>query len=288
MDTPLALPEISFQEWKYLDAHLIWIYEGAPRAAGKNIGESQHVTAWYLLAGQVEVFTGGEGTVAKKGDWVFLPPGKSLRHFSEDARILSLHFNVHWVTGQQLFNFKNILVMDSKLTCGWLNLCRPMLQLVRQSYPDAYNQLPAAGATFEQYTMLQGNFLHWLGAVLMALQKFGVDVYLPQTCDSRVLGMMRWIDALPIQAPFRMSNMVEAIGLSSAQINRLFCAEFGMTPKRSFERRRLKFADAALLSSSQAVKEISYQLGFRHQSEFTAWFKKHTGKSPSEFRNTSM
>jgi AraC-like DNA-binding protein len=33
------------------------------------------------------------------------------------------------------------------------------------------------------------------------------------------------------------------------------------------------------------MKEISYCTGFRHQSEFTAWFKKYTGLPPSEFRS---
>lgn len=281
-----TLPQISFQEWKYLDMHLVWIYEGAPRTSGKTTAHTDHVTAWYLSAGRVEVILDEVRTVAVKGDWLLLPPGQHDRIFSEDACILSLHFNARWITGQQLFSFESALLLSPELTRGWLKLCRPMLQLVRQCYPDAYNKLPAEHATFDQYTSLNTDFQFWLRRVLDALRTYGVEIFLPQTRDSRVLGMVRWLDALSVQHPFRMSAMATAFGLSAAQVNRLFCADVGITPKRYFESRRLKFAQAALASTGQAIKEISYQAGFRHQSEFTAWFKKYMGKSPSGYRES--
>ncbi len=92
------------------------------------------------------------------------------------------------------------------------------------------------------------------------------------------------MDALSVQQAFRLQDLAAAFGLSPTQVNRLFCADFGATPKRYFERRRLQYAQAALATSQRAMKEISYSVGFRHQSEFTAWIKKHTGRSPSAFR----
>jgi len=282
--TLTSLPQISFREWKYLDAHLVWIYEGEPRDSGKIRANSDHVTAWYVLEGSVEVDLGGVKAKAERGEWLLLPPGESDRCFSENVRILSVHFIARWVTGQQLFRLKKGLVLDSSATRGWLKLCRPMLRLVRRSYPDAYNQLPEAIADFDQYTNLHADFQCWLRRVFVALQAFGVEIYLPQTRDPRVMEMLIWLDALPLQNPFRMQAISAVFGLSATQVNRIFCADCGISPKKYFEARRLKFVEATLVATRQALKEISYQAGFRHQSEFTAWFKKHTGKSPSAFR----
>lgn len=284
MDIPDERPRLSFREWKYLDAHLVWAYEGPPRDSGRKHAQTSYFTAWYLLEGHVRVDSNGASVEARKGQWLLLPPGESDRGFTDNSRIVSLHFNARWITGQHLFGFEKPLMLDSNRTKGWLKLCHPMLQLVRRYYPDAYNQLEEAHVDFDRYTRLQTDFQSWLRRVYVVLQDFDINIYLPQTRDSRVLEMIQWIDALSLQNAFRLPELAAQFGLSPTQVNRLFCADLGTTPKRYFERRRLESARAALLSTRQAVKEISYTTGFGHQSEFTTWFKKHTGSSPSEFR----
>ncbi len=37
--------------------------------------------------------------------------------------------------------------------------------------------------------------------------------------------------------------------------------------------------------SSRTIKEIAYELGYRHSNNFSGLFKKLTGQSPSELRN---
>jgi AraC-like DNA-binding protein len=281
------LPQLYFHEWKYLDASLIWIYEGTPQTEGKVWASNTHFTAWFFLRGRVEVEVAGEKAHAHQGQWLFLPPGVSRREFSPGARILSLHFDANWITGQALFKFKHALILESDLTPSWESLCRPMLKVVRRYFPDAYNQLPVTSAHFGQYAAIQGDFQRWLGCIWKPLQEQGACLYLPQHNDSRALDMKRWMDALSVQNAFRLQDLAEAFVLSPTQVNRLFCAEFGITPKRYFEQKRLAYAQAALVASIKPMKEISYSTGFRHQSEFTAWFKKHTGLPPSEFRSQS-
>jgi AraC-like DNA-binding protein len=283
-----AVPHLTFREWKFLDTHLIWIYEGKPRDSGQNWASNSYYTAWYLLDGSVEVQVGGQRAEAVKGQWLFLPPGASRRSFSEDARILSLNFDACWITGQLLFSFKLAIVFDESDTRNWQKLCWPMLQTVRRYFPEAYNQLALADTGFEQYAAIQGDFQRWLGRIWAPMQSQGASVHLPQHRDARALDMKRWIDALSVQHAFRLQDLAGAFGLSPVQVNRLFCADFGITPKRYFERRRLNYAQAALASSSQPMKEISYRTGFRHQSEFSTWFKQHKGRSPSAFREDEM
>lgn len=42
----------------------------------------------------------------------------------------------------------------------------------------------------------------------------------------------------------------------------------------------------AILSSDTSLKEIAYQIGFDEVTNFTKFFKKHTGFSPKEFKST--
>ena len=51
------------------------------------------------------------------------------------------------------------------------------------------------------------------------------------------------------------------------------------------ERRRLDAARDRILADTTTLKEIAFTLGFRHASHFTAWFRRHTGFSPSLYRS---
>ena len=50
------------------------------------------------------------------------------------------------------------------------------------------------------------------------------------------------------------------------------------------ERRRLNVARERIVTDHATLKEIAFALGFRHASHFTAWFRRHTGVSPSAYR----
>jgi len=284
MEGPHSLPKLNFRDWKYLDAHLVWIYEGRPQNAGKFVANNTNYTAWYLIEGEVRGAMQGNAFTAKAGDWVLLPAGYSERHFSPDARILSIQFDASWITGQGLFGFKHALLLGTDEAGQWFKASRPMLRRVRRHYPDVYNQLPDAVADYEMYSKIQRDFQDWLWRVWAVLRARGVADYTPKHQDSRALDMKRWMDAQSVQQPFRLPELAAAFGLSPGQVNRIFCADFEMTPKRYFEQRRLSVAKGVLHTSSQALKELSYSIGFKHQAEFTAWFKKHTGLSPSRYR----
>ena len=49
--------------------------------------------------------------------------------------------------------------------------------------------------------------------------------------------------------------------------------------------KKIEKACELLHSTNQTVKEIAYQVGYENQLEFSKMFKKHTGKSPTEYRN---
>jgi AraC-like DNA-binding protein len=60
------------------------------------------------------------------------------------------------------------------------------------------------------------------------------------------------------------------------------------TGLRAFmEQRRLDVARERILADHDPLKEIAFALGFRYASHFTAWFRRHTGVSPSDYRTSA-
>lgn len=275
------LPELRFTDWKNLDTHLVWIYEGVPEVPAGFVSNTSYA-AWYLRAGSLELEDGA--CTVKSGQWVILPPGRFRRQFSPRARILSISFQAKWVTGHLLFDFKQPLVFSAERTRGWLAPATPMLRLVRRHYPEAYSKLPAVSANYGVYAQLQGNFQLWLARVWEVLGERGEKAWLPPFEGGRALEMKRWLDAWPLHQPLRLAELAGSFSLSVNQTNRVFCAAFETTPKRYYGQRRLGYAKGALRSTARPVKEISYATGFRHLSEFSVWFKSQTGRSPSDYR----
>ncbi len=71
--------------------------------------------------------------------------------------------------------------------------------------------------------------------------------------------------------------------LSKFHFIRLFKNCYGITPHQYLTEKRIKFAKE-LLGSNQTVIETCYRIGFHSPNSFTAFFRKYTGLSPSEFR----
>ncbi len=57
-----------------------------------------------------------------------------------------------------------------------------------------------------------------------------------------------------------------------------------MTAMAWLERRKLEVAKHRLAAEDTALKEIAYQLGFRHPPHFTTWFKRRAGLTPLAYR----
>lgn len=284
MNEPSILPSLRLKHWKNLDAQLIWIYEGKPEIA-HGCSTNNYYTAWYMQAGHLNLDANIHPQKITPGKWVILPPMPVWRDFSPRARILSIHFEAKWVTGQRLLDFSQPRTLFPRQTNGWLEPTIPMLKLVNQHYPDAMSHLGESMGDYALYAQLQGHFLNWLSRLWTGMAKLpDIHVYMPPFADGRAQEMKSWLDRWPLNEPFRQDLLAQAFHLSLTHSNRLFSAAFGTTPKRYINQRRLGFVRSALRSSSQSIKEIAYAIAFRHPSEFSSWFKQSTGKSPKAFR----
>jgi len=76
----------------------------------------------------------------------------------------------------------------------------------------------------------------------------------------------------------------DKIHLSSSYFSDLLKKETGLNAKESINAFIIDKAKSRLLSSTDTVSEIAYELGFNYPHYFSRLFKIKTGKSPNEFR----
>lgn len=81
-----------------------------------------------------------------------------------------------------------------------------------------------------------------------------------------------------------ISAYAEALHVTPDHLNRVVKALTGKTAKEHVQSRITIAAKRLLYFSPLSNKEISYELGFSEAGNFSAFFKKCTGKSPSAFK----
>lgn len=94
-----------------------------------------------------------------------------------------------------------------------------------------------------------------------------------------------WI-AVAMKHEFCLEKMAHAFDVSERTLRRHFKERFGITAKEWRDAQRLEIALASLSGGDQ-VKSASGDTKFKHRTALTAFIKRQTGSSPSDFRRQS-
>jgi len=79
-------------------------------------------------------------------------------------------------------------------------------------------------------------------------------------------------------------QLAEELGISSVHLNRICQAVIGKSASQLAQEYVIQKAQKYLKYTSYSVSEIAYLLKFEYPNYFAKLFKKHTGLSPTEFR----
>lgn len=82
-----------------------------------------------------------------------------------------------------------------------------------------------------------------------------------------------------------VAEYANALNVTGDHLNRVIKSLTGKTTKEHIQSRIIVTAKRYIYFSNFTNKELSYELGFSEPANFSAFFKKCTGISPSEFRN---
>ncbi|MDF3055931.1 MAG: AraC family transcriptional regulator [Rariglobus sp.] len=289
-DAPLDTPgaRLPMREWAYLHSGLEWIYDHEVPAAYRERAvnkEKGGYWAWYIREGRVWVITrSGKKYEAGPGMWLLVPTEQLTQHFSRDARILSLHFLCQWPSGENILSGNGGLVFNGADHPLLERRATQLERMVRRHIPDADRRYYSCFSDYERFLSFHLLFQQWLVIWFRIQKENGADVSRLLANDDRLLRAMRCLNNAPLGEGLPHETLHKESGLSEAHLNRMFLAEYGMTVRKCWERRRLNAAKSQLETSLMPIKEVAYALGFRSDSHFMMWFKQHTGKRPKEYR----
>jgi len=85
----------------------------------------------------------------------------------------------------------------------------------------------------------------------------------------------------------KTSLYADQLNISADHLNKVVKSLSGKTTKEHLQSRITTAAKRLLFFTDRSTKEIAYELGFLEPSNFSAFFKKCTGVSPSKFRETA-
>jgi AraC-like DNA-binding protein len=274
---------LTFEDWSFLHARLLWCYEGEVDAPNRRLfSQRNQLSAWWIQSGSVTVERGGDTWTARTGEWIFCGPHPMHQAFSPDARILSINFKLEWPSGDSLVD--RIVVVPAAHHPALGKAARALLRFISRRFPRIGTALQPQPIELTAFFETQQLFAAWTQVYLKTLLSAGVMPARMGGLDPRVLAALRELDRHDWRQPFREKPLAAATGLSSGHLDRLFVQQLGLTPRAYLQKRRLESATATLADSTVPAKKIAYDLGFSSASHFTHWLRRTTGKSPREIR----
>ncbi|WP_068472004.1 helix-turn-helix domain-containing protein [Saccharicrinis aurantiacus] len=105
------------------------------------------------------------------------------------------------------------------------------------------------------------------------------DLYAPKTAQLRKV-----IDT-HLFSNFSADELAKMSNLSLSSFKREFKKVYNDSPQNYINTKRIEKAQILLKSTALSVSDIAYDIGFNDPQYFTRLFTKHTGITPSEFRN---
>jgi AraC-like DNA-binding protein len=102
------------------------------------------------------------------------------------------------------------------------------------------------------------------------------------SADSRIAKILRAIE----EDPFcEVEELASLVNLSRSRLSHLFKATTGVSLQTLLSDLRLEKAAELLQSTDMPIKEISYQVGYRHAPSFVRAFRNKVGSSPHDYRS---
>lgn len=271
-------------DWLNLSTHLLWCYDDRVlnRTHSEAVETLGNSGAWLVYQGHATVEHDGQHFEAGPGQWMIAKPTKRLQRFAPGTQILSLAFSATWPDGAHWLCEGLSVVLNADNHPALERKAMSLARTANRIAPGSWNLLQHR-IDYREHLRLESLLADWLSALVTALQANGITPLNRSGIDPRAAQAFRILNAHPLDERPDYQQLATDVGLSLAQLTRVFRAHLNVTPRGLFERRRLEHACQCLRVSGTQVKVVAYDLGFRHLSHFSAWFKKQTGQSPRSF-----
>ena len=213
-----------------------------------------------MQAGEALVELDGESFVLTAGRMYFLPAGQAFEAtYKAGTRIKGFHLHLCDGVGFPLADhFRGVPMLDNAAL---------------------FNSIAAAAES--------GDVVLTQAAVFPALLCFCRPFFplLNRRANPAIL-LRRALEAVAATPPgeLRIGGLAEALRATRAALSKSFQRQFGVSLKRHVLSSAIEKAKGLLLETDLTVKEISGRLGYAEASYFHAFFRKHLGATPAEYR----
>ncbi len=229
----------------------------------------------YLINGAGHYILGGDTITAKAGSIILYRPGQYQDYYYKAFEKTELYW-IHF-TGNQFENLLNEL----ELTDGNIfrvGIHREYITL----FESIIHELQIKSPPFHQ--LCASYLLQLLSSYSRAAKRLKSGEKTPGNSN-----MEKVIKAMneEFQQEHAVEYYAEMANLSLFQFIRSFKKLTGFTPARYIEKIRIAKARELLRDSSLSVAEISAIAGYKDPFYFSKVFKKASGITPSEYRNSS-
>ena len=282
-------PLLSSAVWQGLTFDWLWVYHGYVPKVEEWSPEITVPAGWFWVEkGQVKIQADGHEICVKAGHSFFTAPGPRRQWFKTSTRLLSVGFRCLWPDGSPLHKTDLNLVMSQSKTAALHEATRSLFTSVHGSQSEVtyQNGIEAMARPFSEWCRVEAAFRQWFSVYVDSLEASGIY---PQTrIKAQDRKLEAWLSALhvwPLDQPLKLEQLARDSKVSVRHLHDRLRSHLGMTAQTWLERRRLEIAHRRLSAEDTAFKEIAFDLGFRHASHFTAWFKRHTSMTPSAFRS---
>ncbi|WP_395751696.1 helix-turn-helix transcriptional regulator [Prosthecobacter sp.] len=281
MPKPQAL-SLPADVWRTLRHEWLWVYRGPVPQCGVWSPEIPvPAGVFFVERGEVRIQADGKEILVPLGHAFFSSPHLRRHWFAPGTRLLSVGLRSQWPDGTSLFrnalNFAAAAPALQKATQQLFASIHGARKTVtyRQAIEPASHSATAWAAR-------EAAFTTWFSAWMETLQQFQVQPVPQARSRRRVDQLIAWLQALPLD--HTTPSLPPDFPIGTRRAEQLLHQHLGLGLRTFMERRRLDVARERVMAGQDTLKEIAFGLGFRHASHFTAWFRRHTGVSPSQYR----
>lgn len=274
--------------WKDISFEWLWVYCGRVPVTRKWSAEIiVPPGVFFVESGLARIQAGDTMVELPAGTAFFSAPGPRRQWFEEGTSLLSAGFRCSWSDGLPVFGTGLNVGVHTR---HFSPLKKATTELFKTVHPGkrtlAFPQATAPRAqSLESWCAQEAAFRTWFSAYLQALAKMNVPRQDRSSVqDQRLQTVLRRLQEAPLHTQPDLGKLAAEVEISTRRLLQIIREGLGTTPQVLWERRRLEQARSRLAREPTPLKEIAFDLGFKHPPHFTAWFKRLTGLTPTEFR----
>ncbi len=243
----------------------------------KQLHSHPHFEMLYMIKGVREMEFNGAFFKAKAGDLAVFKPGDEHVEFAgtNSVSYFFLRFKPEELAGARIF-------LPEALNSS------PVLTLPRKGqFIDIFNRMldEQSSSSEDSRLLLNAYLVEFVVKLRRAIDETLGEASEGDSVEARILGAMDQIQR-SIGGELDLERVARRAFMSSSHFSHTFKERFGESPKSYQVRKRMDLAKELLRDSSMSAMEIARELGYSDPYFFYRQFRRKTGMTPSEFRES--